>query len=191
MFTGIPTYLCRRRSLGFDSSEKQKNQKNHKRDTIHIETVVSSHSFPFQRSGEPDRAVNCRLSLRENSRRRSQTARREIPRELIPLTPMIAVNWSGRPYQILDTCPYVVSQHMAHFIAVPPYSRSSVRGGEWWGAGAVPGCGSPEARLGVGRPMVTGTARHWYHGDLQIYYVYYACASIYAFRALVHRRKTW
>lgn len=50
---------------------------------------------------------------------------------------------------------------------------------------------SPEARPGVGRPVVTGTARRWYHGDLQIYYVRYARASIYAFRALVHRRKTW
>ena len=42
---------------------------------------------------------------------------------------------------------------------------------------AVPTARSPEAR-----PMVTSTARHWYHGDLQIYYVYYARASIYAFR---------
>lgn len=28
-----------------------------------------------------------------------------------------------------------------------------------------------------------------YHGDLQIYYVHYAYASIYAFRGRVHRRK--
>lgn len=50
-----------------------------------------------------------------------------IPRELISVTPMIAVNWSGRLYQILDACPYVVSQHMAHLIAVPPWQVVGAR----------------------------------------------------------------
>ena len=179
MFTDISTYFCRRSVL---VRLIWKIKRTIKRDTIHIETA-SSHSFPFQRSKESDRDVNCRLSLRENSRRRSQTARCEIPRELISLTPMIAVNWSGRPYQILDTCPYVVSQHMAPFIAVPPYSRSSVRG-EWC---PLPGCGpSRLGRWSLVRHAIAITAIYKYITCIMRARLFMRSAD----RVLVHRRKT-
>jgi len=86
---------------------------------------MTNHNLPPWRSGDLDRAVNCRLSLRENSRRK--TANHKNPRELISLTPMIAVNWSfirSRTHAHMSspsTC------RLAHLIAVPPWQIVGAR----------------------------------------------------------------
>lgn len=131
---------------------------------------ATNRNYSPWRSREPDRAVNCRFSLRENSRRRPQ----ESPR----------VNISN-PYD----CSQLKRPTLSDLGRVPicrlpahgaPHHGASVAGRRYaMGREGRARPWSPEARPGVGRPMVTGTARRWYHGDLQIYYVHYACASIY------------
>lgn len=116
----------------------------HRRETTAHFTEWPITTFPPWRFEDPDRAVNCRLSLRENSRRRLQTMRRENPRELISLTPMIAVNWSD----------FIRSWTRAHMSPPSTWRTSSrcLRGRSlaregWWGTGAGLACGPP--RLGL------------------------------------------